>query len=143
MPTATSVTMNEPSDLPSLRRQHVTAGYRDGVTVMKMAHVQDGFDGGYPVGAEMGVRVGIVLGVLEGIVNADADGSAKVGKVLEEVRRELDVRSVFGGAMGETFADGQVEGQGEVNVKERSTRAGEEVIARWEGRVEALLATLK
>ncbi|KAJ5464252.1 Essential protein Yae1N-terminal [Penicillium sp. IBT 31633x] len=58
----------EPSDLPSLRRQHVTAGYRDGSAASKGAHVQDGFDAGFPVGARMGMRAGTVLGIMEGLL---------------------------------------------------------------------------
>lgn len=58
----------EPSDLPSLRRQHVTAGYRDGTSASKGAHVQDGFDGGFPVGAQLGMRAGTVLGIMEGLL---------------------------------------------------------------------------
>ncbi|KAJ6157594.1 Essential protein Yae1 N-terminal [Penicillium chermesinum] len=60
-------TGGEPSDLPSLRRQHVTAGYRDGLSKSKGQHVQAGFDGGFPVGAQLGMRAGTVLGILEGI----------------------------------------------------------------------------
>ncbi|KAJ5306352.1 hypothetical protein PENANT_c017G08751 [Penicillium antarcticum] len=59
---------HEPSDLPSLRRQHVTAGYRDGVSMAKGQHVQDGFDAGFPVGAQMGMRAGTILGILEGLL---------------------------------------------------------------------------
>lgn len=58
----------EPSDLPSLRRQHVTAGYRDGTSASKGAHVQEGFDGGFPVGAQLGMRAGTVLGIMEGLL---------------------------------------------------------------------------
>lgn len=58
----------EPSDLPSLRRQHVTAGYRDGIAYAKGQHVQRGFDAGFPVGAQLGMRVGTVLGILEGVL---------------------------------------------------------------------------
>ncbi|KAL1995699.1 hypothetical protein VTN49DRAFT_1886 [Thermomyces lanuginosus] len=58
----------EPSELPSLRRQHVTSGYRDAVSSAKNEHVQAGFDAGYPVGAQIGLRVGTVLGILEGII---------------------------------------------------------------------------
>ncbi|KAL1973831.1 hypothetical protein VTN31DRAFT_5391 [Thermomyces dupontii] len=58
----------EPSELPSLRRQHVTSGYRDAVFTAKNEHVQKGFDAGYPVGAQIGLRVGTVLGILEGII---------------------------------------------------------------------------
>ncbi|KAJ6114936.1 hypothetical protein N7486_000714 [Penicillium sp. IBT 16267x] len=64
---ATSSATVEPSDLPSLRRQHVTAGYRDGVSVSKGERVQDGFDGGFPIGAQLGMRAGMILGILEGI----------------------------------------------------------------------------
>ncbi|OQE38482.1 hypothetical protein PENCOP_c008G05468 [Penicillium coprophilum] len=58
----------EPSDLPSLRRQHVTAGYRDGTSASKGAHVQEGFDAGFPVGAQLGMRAGTVLGIMEGLL---------------------------------------------------------------------------
>ncbi|KAJ5766786.1 uncharacterized protein N7511_004402 [Penicillium nucicola] len=58
----------EPSDLPSLRRQHVTAGYRDGVSMAKGQHVQEGFDAGFPVGAQMGMRAGTILGIMEGLL---------------------------------------------------------------------------
>ena len=74
--TETTVTASasvEPSDLPSLRRQHVTAGYRDGVSASKGEHVQHGFDAGYPVGAQLGMRAGTILGILEGIVRGLED----------------------------------------------------------------------
>lgn len=99
----------EPSDLPSLRRQHVTAGYRDGIASSKSEHVQSGFDGGYPVGAQFGLRVGTILGILEGIVgglesnnsgagpvkkkrsikqNADDDDNTGKHKEIEEAQRQ-------------------------------------------------------
>ncbi|OJJ99959.1 hypothetical protein ASPACDRAFT_60772 [Aspergillus aculeatus ATCC 16872] len=59
---------NEPSDLPSLRRQHVTAGYRDGLAASKSTQVQSGFDAGFPIGAQLGMRVGTILGILEGAI---------------------------------------------------------------------------
>jgi hypothetical protein len=71
----------EPSDLPSLRRQHVTAGYRDGIAFSKSEHVQRGFDAGYPVGAQFGLRVGTILGILEGLVGGLESTSSKVGPV--------------------------------------------------------------
>ncbi|KAJ5372692.1 hypothetical protein N7517_004698 [Penicillium concentricum] len=64
----TPITPSEPSDLPSLRRQHVTAGYRDGTSASKGAHVQEGFDGGFPVGAQLGMRAGTALGIMEGLL---------------------------------------------------------------------------
>ncbi|KAJ5613683.1 hypothetical protein N7528_007337 [Penicillium herquei] len=66
----------EPSDLPSLRRQHVTAGYRDGISVSKGERVQDGFDAGFPVGAQLGMRAGTIIGILEGISRGLEDRSA-------------------------------------------------------------------
>ncbi|KAJ6031385.1 hypothetical protein N7540_002117 [Penicillium herquei] len=66
----------EPSDLPSLRRQHVTAGYRDGISVSKGERVQDGFDAGFPIGAQLGMRAGTILGILEGISRGLEDRSA-------------------------------------------------------------------
>ncbi|EEA19443.1 essential protein Yae1, putative [Talaromyces marneffei ATCC 18224] len=71
----------EPSDLPFLRRQHVTAGYRDGITASKSEHVQRGFDAGYPVGAQFGLRVGTILGILEGLVGGLESTSSKTGPV--------------------------------------------------------------
>lgn len=71
----------EPSDLPSLRRQHVTAGYRDGIAMSKSEHVQRGFDAGYPIGAQFGLRVGTILGILEGLVGGLKSTSSKAGPV--------------------------------------------------------------
>ena len=71
IPTHTKTTTTshpEPSELPSLRRQHVTAGYRDGVSASKTEHVQSGFDAGFPVGAQLGMRAGTILGILEGVI---------------------------------------------------------------------------
>jgi len=59
---------SHPSDITRLRQSHTTAGYRDGISVSKAQHVQEGFDEGFTLGAELGQRVGWILGVLEGIV---------------------------------------------------------------------------
>ncbi|KAF2757394.1 hypothetical protein EJ05DRAFT_486453 [Pseudovirgaria hyperparasitica] len=60
----------EVSEIPSLRRLHETAGYREGVTASKANHLQDGFDEGFALGAEMGVRAGWILGCFDGITKA-------------------------------------------------------------------------
>ncbi|KAJ5210849.1 hypothetical protein N7491_010660 [Penicillium cf. griseofulvum] len=78
-------TTSEPSDLPSLRRQHVTAGYRDGTSASKGAHVQEGFDGGFPVGAQLGMRAGTVLGIMEGLLRGFEERSGP-GVVKKAVR---------------------------------------------------------
>ncbi|KAI1905628.1 Essential protein Yae1, N terminal [Ophidiomyces ophidiicola] len=130
----------EPSDVPSLRRQHVTAGYRDGIAVAKTDHVQRGFDTGFPIGAQLGVRAGVVLGVLEGLVNcapqekimagddAAIEGLSDVRGLYERARKELTVRGVFGGAVEE--ADVGKQGEEPHTVVEK---AGEAVVSKWEG----------
>lgn len=61
---------SEPSDIPRLRSEHSTAGYRDGFGVGKAETMQRGFDEGYSLGAVIGLRVGNILGILEGIERA-------------------------------------------------------------------------
>jgi hypothetical protein len=65
------------SDLPALRRQHMTDGYREGLAIGKAKVMQSGFDAGYPVGVELGLRVGRVLGVLEGVLAAMTSSKGK------------------------------------------------------------------
>ena len=60
----------EHSDVPRLRRIHVTSGYREGISVSKEEHIQAGFDEGFSLGGEIGMRAGWCLGVLEGINQA-------------------------------------------------------------------------
>jgi len=94
---------NEPSDIPRLRSEHSTAGYRDGLSSAKNTTIQEGFDEGYSLGAVMGVEVGIVLGLLEGIHlsmrTADVENASekkRINAFLEEARRELRTEEVFG-----------------------------------------------
>lgn len=155
----------EPSDLPSLRRQHVTAGYRDGVTAAKGEHVQRGFDKGYPVGAELGVRVGIVLGVLEGLVKAlsssggggsekeaeDKDSRAasraRVTALFETAKRELVLERIFSleeqGTVKEVERGEEGEGEDRGDPYSRLGQAGDTAVTRWEDRVRILLAELR
>ncbi|KAK3700400.1 Essential protein Yae1, N terminal [Vermiconidia calcicola] len=81
-----------PSDIPRLRTQHTTAGYRDGLSTSKESHVQAGFDEGYALGAELGLRGGWVLGVLEGL----AAKQRHVKDLLRQAEEELDVGKLFG-----------------------------------------------
>ena len=53
------------SDLPSVKRQHMTDGYREGLSTSKAQVMQNGFDEGYPIGLQIAMRVGPILGVLE------------------------------------------------------------------------------
>lgn len=83
---------NEPSDLPSLRRQHVTTGYREGISTSKGSHVQSGFDAGLPLGAQLGMRAGTVLGILEGLVRGYEGGGRVVKKPQGRPHQQRDGR---------------------------------------------------
>lgn len=94
---------HEPSDIPRLRSEHSTSGYRDGVAAAKNTTIQKGFDEGYSLGAVIGLEVGVLLGVLEGIRNAimDIGGEKALEKkrtntLLEIARKELQTEHVFG-----------------------------------------------
>lgn len=69
------------SDLPTVKRQHMTDGYREGLTVGKAKVMQQGFDDGYPIGTAIALRVGRVLGVLEGYL---ASKSTTLGTTAEQ-----------------------------------------------------------
>jgi hypothetical protein len=53
------------SDLPLRKRQQMTDGYREGLSIGKARVMQNGFDQGYPIGVQIGLRVGPIMGVLE------------------------------------------------------------------------------
>lgn len=117
----------EPSDLPMLRRQHVTAGYRDGLSMSKANHIQRGFDAGYATGAQLGMRAGTILGILEGIIKglesqtaagAAGSGSRLAPKMKNAKQREESptpqVGHILENSSGEGFGarqmdDGSVE----------------------------------
>lgn len=94
---------NEPSDIPRLRSEHSTSGYRDGLSSAKNITIQDGFDEGYSLGAVMGLEIGTVLGLLGGIYNAVRDSGVHDSSdhkglitLLETASRELRMEEVFG-----------------------------------------------
>jgi hypothetical protein len=149
---------DELSDLPSLRRQHVTAGYRDGVSVSKMQHVQRGFDSGFPVGAQLGMRVGTILGILEGVMKGlderthpsivKKQGTGNRIEELERTRearerdteqvrrlylaavRELSVDSVFEAI---TNSPSTVNSNGDEKPEKQLAMRAESVVSKWEG----------
>ena len=116
----------EPSDLPSLRRQHVTAGYRDGVSTSKGEYVQAGFDAGFPVGAQLGMRAGTILGILEGITRGLEDRSVS-GVVKKPTAR---------GAAGSSSAPPNDTRSVEMAESRRRTR--EQVLQLYQNAVRAL-----
>ncbi|KAM5463500.1 Essential protein Yae1, N terminal [Microsporum audouinii] len=137
------------SDLPSLRRQHATAGYRDGVAAAKGEHVQRGFDRGFPVGAELGIRVGVVLGVLEGLVKALSGGAAtaavadgeqsasldSVKTLYEAAKKELAIERVFSLETKDRDAERKAaEDVDEDDPCVRLGQVGDTAVTRWEDR---------
>lgn len=97
----------EPSELPFLRRQHVTAGYREGISASKGEHVQDGFDAGFPVGAQLGMRAGTVLGILEGVMRGyESRGASAVVKKLPS-RTGASATAAGGVKKGEGEGEGE------------------------------------
>ncbi|MCJ1397603.1 Essential protein Yae1, N terminal [Xylographa trunciseda] len=68
-----------PSDIPRLRSQHSTAGYREGLSASKPPALQPGFDEGYTLGAVLGLKVGELLGVLDGVAAALQAGRGAKG----------------------------------------------------------------
>ncbi|KAM5430804.1 Essential protein Yae1, N terminal [Microsporum canis] len=145
------------SDLPSLRRQHATAGYRDGVAAAKGEHVQRGFDRGFPIGAELGIRVGVVLGVLEGLVKALSGGAAtaavadgeqsasldSVKTLYEAAKKELAIERVF--SLETKDRDAEKKAAEDVDEDDPCVRlgqVGDTAVTRWEDRVRILLAEL-
>lgn len=100
------------SDLPIIQRQHMTTGYREGLSEAKAKSMQGGFDQGYPIGFELGIRVGRILGALEGCVAAyskkpekaptelldlyaEASKELKIGKLLDGLDDEVLAREDF------------------------------------------------
>jgi hypothetical protein len=58
---------NPVGDIPRLRREHHTAGYREAIAISKDQYLQAGFDSGYPFGATVGLEVGAILGTLQAL----------------------------------------------------------------------------
>jgi hypothetical protein len=86
---------NDVSDVARLRSTHNTAGYREGVSASKEAHVQEGFDEGYALGAEIGTRVGWILGALEGLVAGTRRGSITIQQSATQQSNQTDVRTLL------------------------------------------------
>lgn len=151
-------TQHEPSDLPSVRRQHVTNGYRAGIILAKQEHLQRGFDEGYPFGAKLGLRAGIVKGVLEGLMKSrieDPQIRKTVIDLKHRAEEELEVSKVFAkaaaavapGASEETAAAAAVSAvaAGDKAYEPPAPHVildeiGDQVITEWEDTINGLLA---
>ncbi|KAK2740135.1 Essential protein Yae1, N terminal [Myotisia sp. PD_48] len=151
----------ELSEIPSLRRQHVTAGYRDGVAAAKANHVQEGFDKGYPIGIDLGLRVGMLQGVLEGLVNRGAAVTSKqntnatassadpnpapldieeVKKIYEQAKSELCVEKIFGSVSADQTDNEMDQDQTQDDPCSRLDKCGNVVVTDWEQRIRRLLS---
>ncbi len=117
------------SDLPAMQRQHMTAGYREGLSGSKAKSMQGGFDQGYPIGFELGIKVGQILGVLEGFLAPFAKDATKMPKCLVELyrkaKKELAISQLLDGLDDEKLADRQF-GIEDLPVKATET------VKRWE-----------
>ncbi|KAI1370692.1 hypothetical protein F4677DRAFT_344456 [Hypoxylon crocopeplum] len=85
-------------DTSRLRTQHITEGYRDGITTGKADSLQGGFDEGFGLGANVGLKAGHLLGLLEGIVDALRESglhSALTDQLLSTATKELSTNSIF------------------------------------------------
>lgn len=131
----------ESSDIPAIRRLHVTSGYRDGLSSSKNAHIQRGFDDGFPVGASVGLRVGIILGTLEGLARGQYDGSHRknksgLGDVTPAAPRDTETLDLLKRARQELRVEKAFEGVGEET--EGQIWKGEEKVREWEERLRSI-----
>ncbi|KAI5302620.1 Essential protein Yae1, N terminal [Ascosphaera pollenicola] len=146
---------HEPSDLPSVRRQHVTNGYRSGITLAKQEHLQRGFDEGYPFGAKLGLRAGIIKGVLEGLMRSNIDDPRFRRAVIDLKQRaevDLEVSKVFAKAAaavapgaGDATAAASAASAGDAAQEPLPPHLvlngiGDRVIFEWENKINNLLA---
>ncbi|KAL9050759.1 MAG: hypothetical protein Q9162_006438 [Coniocarpon cinnabarinum] len=133
-PDARELGFREPSELPSLRRQHITLGYRAGLSDRKddPKRAQEGFDTGFPIGAEVGIRVGFVIGCLRELARRDgksAEASAEDAQtesdlqvLLEQAEDELKLEKLVTvpefEAEEDEVGEGTEEAQGKRNEKD-------------------------
>jgi len=126
---------------------HVTSGYRDGISVSKAEHVQNGFDEGFSLGAVIGLKSGWLLGVLEGLVRAIQSAAHIPEQTKEEViekfveaRTELGLQSLFGKEyFGEDGIWGfEVQGEGEGEVTFRDVADAHPLVKKWVDEVDGL-----
>ena len=124
------------SDLPALKRQHVTSGYREGLAIAKGRCIQDGFDAGYPIGLRLGGRVGILKGIVEGLIAARGGEIGRLSKSVREMREGMDVAGYLEGVNDEDI--GRENEEEMVFHKERMERLEE-----WEKVVNLLVEEKK
>jgi hypothetical protein len=117
------------SDLPAVQRQHMTSGYREGLSDSKAKSMQGGFDQGYPIGFVLGIRVGRILGVLEGFLAAFAKDPAgtpeELLRLYRSAKKELAIGQLLRGLEDEVLTSLEFE----VNDLPLESR---EALQKWE-----------
>ena len=137
---------NDVSDVPRLRGIHTTNGYRDGISASKEKFLQEGFDEGYSLGAEIGAVAGRLFGILEALVAAmqEPDAQAEAKKTLEEARAGLSAKALYAteyfGEDGIWKYEVTEAGGSEDDVTFRMVASKHPVMAKWNNKVDALLA---
>lgn len=146
---ATGSTGNtEHSDVPRLRRIHVTSGYREGISVSKEEHIQAGFDEGFSLGGEIGMRAGWCLGVLEGIqqaISSTDEGVEGYLKRAQEMQADAKEELVLEKLLGEEYfgpdgiwkydVPGQDDKEEELNVTFEDVSVQHPVLKVWREKV--------
>ncbi|KAF2861488.1 hypothetical protein K470DRAFT_256871 [Piedraia hortae CBS 480.64] len=132
---------SEGSEIPRLRRTHMTDGYREGLAQGKEMHVQEGFDEGYRFGIEVGLQAGWCLGILtelrefssqskeDDLKQKDTALPEELSLALSEAEKELAVAKLLG---SEYFENGlprwcAVDAAGELPVHP--------MVAKWRSKV--------
>lgn len=141
----------EPSDLPLLRRTHLTTGYRAGLSAGKEnpETAQRGFDAGYGIGATLGARVGWVLGALGALrgfaaasAGARTEGEGEMlGRKIKEVEGECSVErlaEVVEGVRGPQTVEERESGVGVGEGEKGGMEAALSIVGRWVLVVEGL-----
>jgi len=123
------------SDLPSMKRQHMTDGYREGLSIGKARVMQSGFDEGYPIGVKIAMRVGPILGVLEAYL------ACKSIEAIPGMRHI--VKSTYDDALHDLSISNLLDNQDEKTLLASKTipEAAETIISFWEGKVTAVYET--
>jgi hypothetical protein len=123
------------SEMPSMKRQHMTDGYREGLSTSKSKVMQAGFDEGYPIGVQIAMRAGPIFGVLEAYlacksIDAIPGIREKVQAAYKDAVRELDVGYILQTTDEEVLAS--------LKTIPLSAQAA---LQYWEGKVSAVYET--
>ncbi len=130
---------NLQSDIPQLRRTHVTNGYREGLSAAKETSLQTGFDVGFPIGAAAGMKAGWIIGVLQGLERSGRpEDKEKVQKVLKLAREGLSLEDIVEVINAEDDA-GEIDHTKEDKLVMEDVRVREDLLETWQGKTQQML----